>query len=53
MNFLEELAKEWYEHHLQESAVREYSLEQLLAGITPSNLHGESDWGPRRGREAW
>jgi antitoxin MazE len=30
-----------------------YSLKELLAQITPENLHGETDWGPRVGREVW
>lgn len=29
------------------------SLDQLLAGITPENLHGEADFGPAVGQEAW
>lgn len=29
----------------------EYSLEQLLAGITSENLHGEADFGPAVGKE--
>lgn len=28
-------------------------LEDLLAGITPENLHGEIDTGPSVGAEAW
>ncbi len=28
-----------------------YRLEELLAGITPSNLHDEMDFGEPRGRE--
>ena len=31
----------------------EFTLEQLLAGIRPDNLHGEVDTGPAVGREAW
>jgi antitoxin MazE len=31
----------------------EPSLEELLAGITPDNLHGETDFGRPVGREAW
>ena len=30
-----------------------YSLEELVAGITPENLHEETDWGPAVGRESW
>jgi antitoxin MazE len=32
---------------------QEYSLEELLAQITPENIHGETDWGSSVGREAW
>jgi antitoxin MazE len=31
--------------------VKEYNLDQLLAGITPDNLHGEVDFGPAVGKE--
>jgi antitoxin MazE len=31
----------------------EYSLEEMLAQITPESLHGETDWGAPEGREAW
>lgn len=31
---------------------REYRLEELIDGITPENLHGETDWGPSVGRES-
>lgn len=27
------------------------SLEELVAQITPENRHGETDWGPDRGKE--
>jgi antitoxin MazE len=30
-----------------------YSLEQLVAKITPRNRHDESDWGGSIGHEAW
>ena len=30
-----------------------YSLEQLVAKITPRNRHSESDWEPPVGDEAW
>ncbi len=30
-----------------------FSLEDLLAGITPDNLHGETDNGASVGAEAW
>ena len=31
----------------------EPGLDQLLAGITAENLHGETDFGRPEGREAW
>jgi antitoxin MazE len=30
-----------------------YSLRQLVAKVTPSNRHDESDWGGPVGRESW
>ena len=30
-----------------------YTLEELLAGVQSSNLHGETDWGPPVGKEIW
>ncbi|MBL8112027.1 MAG: AbrB/MazE/SpoVT family DNA-binding domain-containing protein [Acidobacteria bacterium] len=30
-----------------------YTLDELLAGVRPSNLHSESDWGPPVGKEVW
>jgi antitoxin MazE len=32
---------------------KEYDLSQLLAGITPENLHTEADFGPAVGKEAF
>lgn len=32
---------------------REYDLAQLLAGITPDNLHAETSFGPAVGKEAF
>ena len=32
---------------------RRYDLENLVAGITPDNRHGEADWGAARGAEEW
>jgi antitoxin MazE len=29
------------------------SLDTLLAGTTPGNLHGSIDFGPARGAESW
>jgi len=31
----------------------EYSLDELLAGVKKSNLHGETDTGEAIGREVW
>ena len=31
----------------------EYELEELVAGITPNNRHGETDWGQPVGKETW
>jgi antitoxin MazE len=33
--------------------VPEWTLEDLLAGISPENLHGEIDDGPSVGSESW
>ena len=30
-----------------------YSLDRLLAGVTPNNLHTEIDTGPSVGKETW
>jgi antitoxin MazE len=35
------------------SARPRYKLDDLLARITASNRHAETDWGPRVGKEAW
>ncbi len=32
---------------------RRYSLQQLVAKITPRNRHDEVDWGAPAGRETW
>jgi len=32
---------------------REYSLSELVAGITAKNRHGETDWGSPVGNENW
>jgi antitoxin MazE len=32
---------------------KQYSLDELIAQITPENLHEETDWGPAVGRETW
>lgn len=33
-------------------AVEHPTLDELLAGVTPENLHGSTDWGSDLGREA-
>ena len=35
------------------STRREYSLDELVAGITPKNRHTEIGWGKPRGKEVW
>ena len=30
-----------------------FSLDELLAGITPQNIHAETEWGPAVGNEVW
>ena len=32
---------------------RGHLLEELVSRITPKNLHGETDWRKRAGREIW
>ncbi len=34
-------------------ARRKQSLEELVAAVTPENLHEESNWGPAVGKEIW
>lgn len=34
-------------------ARKEWTLEELLKGITKSNIHGEMNWGDTVGRESW
>lgn len=38
---------------LKPSKRKNYSLEELVRGITPENLHGEIDHGVARGKEIW
>ncbi len=35
------------------SAPKKFMLDELLAGITPDNLHEEFSWGKPQGKEAW
>lgn len=34
-------------------AAPSYSLDELLAGVRPSNIHSEADWGRPVGKESW
>ncbi len=34
-------------------ARREWSIDELVGKITPSNRHGEIQWGDRTGKEIW
>jgi len=34
-------------------ATPRYSLDELVAGITPRNRHDETDWGAPVGKEPW
>ncbi|HKI31351.1 MAG TPA: hypothetical protein VKA46_05760 [Gemmataceae bacterium] len=36
----------------QQVVARRYSFKQLMAGVTPENIHGEVETGPAVGREA-
>ena len=38
---------------LENSAMDHPTLDDLLAGITPENLHEPFDWGPPVGKEIW
>ena len=35
------------------STVKQYSIEELLKGMTKKNLHSETDWGKPVGKEVW
>jgi len=35
------------------STLRKYSLDELVAGISKKNRHGETDWGPGQGKGPW
>ena len=34
-------------------ARKDWRLDELVGGITPSNIHGEISWDRRAGREVW
>jgi antitoxin MazE len=38
---------------VEPSASPSYTLEELLSGVRPSNLHRETNWGPPVGKEVW
>ena len=38
---------------IEKSAIAHPTLDELLAGITPENLHEPFDWGPPAGKEIW
>lgn len=38
---------------IEKVVVDDPTLEELLAGITPDNIHPEFDWGPAVGKEIW
>jgi antitoxin MazE len=35
------------------SLPKKFTLEELLAGVTPENVHSEIDWGKAQGKEVW
>ena len=35
------------------AARRRPTLDELLAKVTPENIHPETDWGPPQGKEVW
>ena len=36
-----------------QAARRRPSLDELLAKVTPENIHPETNWGPPQGKEVW
>lgn len=38
---------------IEPAPAEEFTLEQLVAGITEENRHAETDWGPAVGNEVW
>ena len=38
---------------IEKITARHPTLEELLAGVTPENIHPETDWGPPVGKEIW
>ena len=35
------------------ATVKRYTIEELVADMSPDNHHGETDWGPPVGKEVW
>ena len=35
------------------SLPKKFTLDELLAAVTPENIHQEFDWGHTQGKEAW
>lgn len=35
------------------SMPKKFTLEELLASVTPENVHSEFDWGKAQGKESW
>lgn len=35
------------------SMPKKFTLDELLAGVTPENVHHEFDWGKAQGKEVW
>ena len=40
-------------HLLIKPVGKKYSLDELLASVTPDNIHQETDWGSPVGKEVW
>ena len=38
---------------IEKAAAKRITLDELIAGITPENIHPETDWGPPVGKEIW
>jgi len=38
---------------IQKTVRKHPTLDELLAKVTPDNVHPETDWGPAVGREHW
>ena len=38
---------------IEKKRARHPTLDELLAGVTPENIHPETDWGPPVGKEVW